>query len=227
MGVIRIEKLTDLQGKRPELVIEARGEARVGMFNPNLVTIAKTVNWTDQGGKGLDHPRTQFEGGTSRTLTLALFFDSYEAEQDAERDVRRQTKKVADLTRLVGDLHRPPVCLVSWGGTGQEYDLPFRGVVTSLTQKFTMFLADGTPVRATLDVTFKEYEEPGRQARRTPKSSPDRRRTRPVRRGDTLWSIAAAVYEDPARWRPIADANGIANPRALVPGTELIIPALE
>jgi nucleoid-associated protein YgaU len=48
-----------------------------------------------------------------------------------------------------------------------------------------------------------------------------------VKRGDTLWSLAAAVYDDPARWRPIADANGIANPRELVPGTELIIPALE
>ncbi len=226
MGVIQIEKFTDVNNKQKTLVIEARGTAKTGMFNPNTVTLAKTVNWTDQGGKRRDHPRTQFEGGGSRTLTLSLFFDSYEGDEGA-KDVRTHTKKVADLARFDGDLHRPPVCLVSWGGTGEEHDLPFKGVVTSLTQKFTMFLPDGTPVRATVDVTFKEYEDPGRQERRNPTHSPDRRRTRPVKRGDTLWSIAAVVYEDPSRWRPIADANGIANPRELVPGTELIIPALE
>jgi nucleoid-associated protein YgaU len=226
MGVIRIEKYTDVNNSSKALVVEAKGEARAGMFNPNTITLAKTVNWTDQGGKRRDHPRTQFEGGASRTLTLSLFFDSYEAAE-GEKDVRRHTKKVADLARFDGDLHRPPVCLVSWGSTSEEYDLPFKGVVTSLTQKYTMFMADGTPVRATVDVTFKEYEDPGRQERRNPTHSPDRRRTRQVKRGDTLWSIAAVVYEDPARWRPIADANGIANPRELVPGTELIIPALE
>jgi hypothetical protein len=226
MGVIRIEKETDLEGNQKQLVIEAKGEARSGMFNPNAITIAKTVNWTDQGGKRRDHPRVQFEGGASRTLTLSLFFDSYEAAE-GEKDVRVQTRKVAELARFDGNLHRPPVCLVTWGGTGQEYDLPFRGVVTSLTQKYTLFLPDGTPVRATLDLTFKEYEKPGRQERARPTHSPDRRRTRRVKRGDTLWSIAGDVYEDPARWRPIAQANGIANPRELVPGTELLIPALE
>ncbi|HEX8242480.1 MAG TPA: LysM peptidoglycan-binding domain-containing protein [Longimicrobium sp.] len=226
MGVIRIEKFTDVNNSNKTLVIEAKGEARAGMFNPNTVTLAKTVNWTDQGGKRRDHPRTQFEGGASRTLTLSLFFDSYEAG-DADKDVRKHTKKVADLARFDGNLHRPPVCLVSWGPTSAEYDLPFQGVVSSLTQKFTMFTADGTPVRATVDVTFKEYEKPLRQDQRSPPSSPDRRRTRAVKRGDSLWSIAADVYEDPAQWRPIADANGIANPRELVPGSELIIPALE
>ncbi|HEX6745749.1 MAG TPA: LysM peptidoglycan-binding domain-containing protein [Longimicrobium sp.] len=226
MGVIRIEKYTDVNNKQSELVIEARGEAKHGMFNPNTITLAKTVNWTDQGGKRRDHPRVQFEGGGSRTLTLSLFFDSYEAG-DSDKDVRKHTKKVADLARFDGNLHRPPVCLVSWGKTDQAYDLPFKGVVTSLTQKYTMFLADGTPVRATVDVTLKEYDDPGKQERRNPTHSPDRRRTRAVKRGDTLWSIAAVVYEDPSRWRPIADANGIANPRELVPGTELIIPALE
>jgi hypothetical protein len=229
--MIKIEKETDLEGNNRELVIEARvdpqGGPRLGVFNPNTVTIAKTVNWTDQGGKRRDHPRVQFEGGASRTLTLSLMFDTYEATAETDKDVRRHTKKVADLARFNGDLHRPPVCVISWGGTGQEYDLPFRGVVTSLTQKFTMFLPTGTPVRAVVDVTFKEYEKPGRQERRNPTHSPDRRRTRVVKRGDTLWSLAAVVYEDPSRWRPIADANGIANPRELVPGTELIIPALE
>ena len=47
-----------------------------------------------------------------------------------------------------------------------------------------------------------------------------------VRRGDTLSSIANDEYRDPGLWRPIAQANGIFNPRILEPGTQLLIPAL-
>jgi len=34
-------------------------------------------------------------------------------------------------------------------------------------------------------------------------------RTRIVKDGDTLWSIAAAVYGDPAKWRALARANAL------------------
>jgi nucleoid-associated protein YgaU len=47
-----------------------------------------------------------------------------------------------------------------------------------------------------------------------------------VRRNDTLHSIAAEEYRDPALWRHIAKANGIVNPRDLKPGTVLTIPRL-
>ena len=33
-----------------------------------------------------------------------------------------------------------------------------------------------------------------------------------TRAGDSLPAIAAEVYGDPRRWRPIADVNGIENP---------------
>ena len=47
---------------------------------------------------------------------------------------------------------------------------------------------------------------------------------RVVRRGDSLASIAAQVYDDPSAWRAIARANGIENPLAIVPGTKLTLP---
>jgi nucleoid-associated protein YgaU len=45
-----------------------------------------------------------------------------------------------------------------------------------------------------------------------------------VRKGETLWSIAAQRYGDGKRWREIADANGIDDPRKLAVGMELVIP---
>jgi nucleoid-associated protein YgaU len=51
-------------------------------------------------------------------------------------------------------------------------------------------------------------------------------KTYTVKRGDTLSSIAAAEYGDPARWRPIATANRITDPLSLRPGLVLALPAL-
>jgi nucleoid-associated protein YgaU len=48
-----------------------------------------------------------------------------------------------------------------------------------------------------------------------------------VREGDTLSGISSALWNDPAKWRVLADANEVANPRVLEPGRALIVPAIE
>lgn len=54
-----------------------------------------------------------------------------------------------------------------------------------------------------------------------PAASPN---THVVRRGDTLWSIAAHYYGDGKRWRDIASANNISNAGQLRVGATLVIP---
>ena len=227
MDVMQLEiyRETDIKGTAtPALVLRAKGKDAGGLFNPREIAVAKTVTWRDQGGRRRDQPRVSFDGGASRTLTLSLLLDTYEA---ADRDVRVHTVKLAELARYDGDLHRPPVVRVHWGPDRQNADLPFRGVVTSLTQKFTLFLPDGTPVRATVDMTLKEYKPSLREEQERPSSSPDRRKFRTVRAGDTLWAIAYAEYDNASQWRPIATANDIDDPRRLPIGEQIVIPALE
>lgn len=45
-----------------------------------------------------------------------------------------------------------------------------------------------------------------------------------IKQGDTLWALAVANYGDGTRWREIADANGILDPRKLVIGHAITIP---
>jgi nucleoid-associated protein YgaU len=45
-----------------------------------------------------------------------------------------------------------------------------------------------------------------------------------VQQGDSLWSISTIVYGNGYQWSRIADANNIANPNVIHPGTVLIIP---
>lgn len=120
-------------------------------------------------------------------------------------------------------MHRPPVCRLVWG----RYSFgDFLWVVTNLTQTFTLFKDDGIPVRATLSCSFRQWRSEEMEKRAINLQSPDVAKTRVVRRGETLSSIAGEEYTDPALWRPIAEANGIDNPRRLAPGTPLSIPVL-
>src|SRR5215468_8595453 len=209
------------------LKIQASADMRI-FFNPNQYQLQRRVDWKELPTRGADFPQLQFDKGGPRSLTMSLLFDTYESK--SKQDVRIFTRQVAQLAEVDGQKGRPPVCTITWGPVVEPYaGLPFKGVLESLTQKFTLFLEDGTPVLATLDVQFKEGEAPARQRRRNPRAreSPVEPKRRVVGQGDTLWSIAAAEYGNPALWRPIALANAITNPRLLEPGTELIIPSVE
>ncbi|RLI48195.1 MAG: peptidoglycan-binding protein, partial [Candidatus Thorarchaeota archaeon] len=179
---------------------------------------------------GLSSSVLQFVRGNSRTITLDLFFDTYEEGTDVRIFTDRITgwdagsmfSKLPNATKglmdIDSDLHAPPVCLFIWG------TFVFQCIIERVTKKFTMFLPEGIPVRATLTVTLKEYKEVDIQVKELDLHSADITKRWLVKEGDSLWIIAHREYGDPSKWRQIALANNIENPRRLTPGQELIIP---
>lgn len=191
------------------------GEVIEVLFNPNQYQLNKANTFSEVAIPGLGAPPIQFVRGNARTLSMQLFFDTYEQGTD----VREYTSQITGLLEVDSELHAPPICLFSWG------DLSFRGVLESANQQFVLFLSDGTPARATMDISMKEIKEKGEdQAGRL--QSADFAKRYLVRQGDTLSSIAGEMYGDPAGWRPIADENGLDDPLSLKPGRELVIPRL-
>ncbi|MBN1812224.1 MAG: LysM peptidoglycan-binding domain-containing protein [Anaerolineae bacterium] len=182
------------------------------LFNPTEYRLEKTNRFVESTTPGLEASPVQFTLGNPRTLSMQLFFDTYEQGED----VRDYIDQIVGLMDFDAELHGPPVCIFSWG------DLNFVSVLERAIQSFKLFLSDGTPVRATVDVTFKEYfHTPG------DRQSADFAKRYIVRRGDTLSGIADQKYGDPALWRPIAEENGIDDPLSIEPGQVLIVPALE
>ncbi|QGQ96644.1 LysM peptidoglycan-binding domain-containing protein [Paenibacillus psychroresistens] len=187
------------------------------LFNPSDYSIASSNSYNWAKVKGLSLPIAQFDSGESDTLTMELFFDTYEAKSD----VRFHTSKISGLLDIIPDLHAPPVVRFVWG------NLNFTGVVTNVSQKFTMFSGEGVPVRATLNVTFKAWMSKSEQLKKLPRNSADRTKQKTINQGDQLWMIAAKEYVNPALWRDIANANGIDNPRLLQSGKKIVVPRLE
>jgi len=102
----------------------------------------------------------------------------------------------------------------------------FRCILESIKHKFTLFSSDGVPLRATLTVTLREYQTLTDQLNRLGLSSPDRTHTHILLQTDSLSSVANRYYDRPSVWRPIADSNGITDPRRLNAGRILEIPRL-
>ena len=208
MGLAKMT-LTPLDGLLKGALIEA-------LFNPKEYTISKSVPWNPQAAAGLDAPEMQFTTGQGEQLQVELFFDTYEQRLP----VKLHTARLHALALIDADLHRPPLVMVTWG------TLAFKGVVESINHRFTMFLEDGTPVRATCTLSMREARSAVEQSQATPKQSPDHAKLHAVRRGETLQAIAAEEYDNADEWRRIADANGIDDPFRLEPGRRLIIPPI-
>jgi len=186
------------------------------LFNPNQYGLEASNEFSETAVVGLDSPLLQYVRGGARMLSMELFFDTYEQRTD----VRRHTDRIYNLLAIEPTTHAPPICKFTWGR------FSFRCVVERVSGRFTLFLDNGTPVRASLSVGLKEYVDAGASSRSRALQSSDHTKTTEVQRGDTLSAIAEREYGDPAAWRPIARANLIANPRVLEPGRLLVVPPL-
>jgi nucleoid-associated protein YgaU len=195
------------------------------LFNPTEYSIEAAATWSDQTKRG-QVPELQYAGGERKKLSMDLFFDTYEAKSD----VRDHTVKVSNLLVFNREKHRPPKLTLSWGRAprgGPFADLPFTCVLQSCKQQFTLFMSDGTPVRAKLSVVFIQFTLTEDELKKNQGNSADKTKTYLVKQGDTVSDIAGLFYKDPTQWRAIADANDIENPRELSTGSALTIPALE
>jgi nucleoid-associated protein YgaU len=213
----------DLASTQQKLVIHYETEAdQFGgavqvMFNPVTLIQSRTVSWSDVPGQGTDPPSLKYTSMPTETLTIDLIFDTSE-ESDGNQDVRQWTAKIYNLTMLLPDKHRPPMCQLAWGAQSPF----FQGVLQSLSPTYKYFLPDGTAVRSKLTCIFKGWDmqlENGLQMQST-----DVEKSHVVRRGDTLASISRRQLHDARLWRVIARANGITDPLSLTPGQRLHIP---
>lgn len=202
------------------------------LFNPSEFAVERSNQFTEVSIPGLPSSLFQFVKGGARTITMDLFFDTYETGEDvrlytdwitgwdAGAMYSKLTSGRTGLMDLDADLHAPPVCLFIWGS------YIFQCIIERVSKRFTMFLPDGVPVRATLNVSLKEYRDFESQVKEISLQSADITKRWIVKKGESLWLIAAKVYGDPALWRHIASANGINNPRLLAAGSELVVPPL-
>ena len=202
------------RGKLPEPV-----EIVPVLFNPNRISWQKQVPWDVVPRADSNVAVTQFTHGQPSTLSLDLFFDTYASRQD----VSHHTSKIYRLASVFGhnlDEEPPPSLRLRWG-LFSFHDLYW--VLTQVDQNFSLFLEDGTPVRATLNCSFQEKERQGSlgsSGATGSGSAPGEGGVAAhlVKGAETLSAIHGRYAGDVSSWRETAVQNGIWNPRRLATG---------
>ncbi|WP_103668998.1 hypothetical protein [Pseudanabaena sp. BC1403] len=121
-------------------------------FNPTELQFSRSVSLNRSAGARTDSglPKVTFAYPDPVSLSLSnLVFDTYEAGTS----VLTLIDPILKATDFTGSLERPPVYVFAWGQN--QY---LKCFVKSVSYKLTMFLADGTPVRAVVDMSLEEVD---------------------------------------------------------------------
>jgi nucleoid-associated protein YgaU len=196
-------------------------------FNPSTLSFTKTARYgRTPNQSGETDPPVQYQGTDATALKLQLLLDAVEDQPTGS--VQSEVEKLLAWTSLPdgitkGKATSPPELQFTWGALKINNAHTFVGHLESVEVTYEMFARDGRPLRAQVSLSLKSTtEEPGRT---NPTSGAERsRRSRVLRRGETLQSLAYEVYGDAGAWRQIAAANDVDDPFRVRPGRELLLP---
>lgn len=140
----------------------------------------------------------------------------------AKKSVSQQVEKFKEVAyKLEGKIHRPRYLKLIWG------DTVFDCILSGMEVKYTLFSADGKPLRAEIKARFLQYIEAKKRLAIENKNSPDLTHMRTVGGADNLLNMTFGIYEDPAFYLEIARVNGLVNFRRLREGDQLIFPPVD
>ncbi len=199
-------------------------------FNPGEIRFSKGTNWSNGTEDDANNapnlakrnvPKSYFKHGQAPRLSMSLFFDTSET---GRMDVRYYTVLLVALTLInpstkVSGEERPSLVKFIWGMFSASLTMSFTGYIPSVDLTFSLFLPDGTPVRAEAEIELVAVSS--MLPFQNPTSRSEARQMWVVTEGQTLDWIAYQTYGDPAHWRHIADTNGLLDPRNLKPGQVL------
>jgi hypothetical protein len=190
-------------------------------FNPTTLKLKKQNHWDFGSTTGKNLSSATFKGGQPQSQSFDLLFDS----TDTGASVLNKFEKLMKLAKVdttksdsVTGASEPPFVKVQWGNY-----ISFTAAIKDFDVDFLMFKADGTPLRAKVTLTLQEVVG-DEQSSQNPTSVSEPRKTWIVQEGQRLDWIAFQEYGDTARWRLIADANGLNDPLNLVAGQVLVLP---
>jgi hypothetical protein len=198
-------------------------------FNPQSLKL-NFANQTD--GKKPQGTSEQYTGTGTSKLTMELWFDvtrpllpappPAKPLPDPNGDVRNLTKWIMYFM-IVANPHStkqadrvPPRLKFQWGS------FTFYGAMDSMDETIDLFSPDGLPLRSSVSISISKHDlwfqfpQPDGPLSNVKGPPPGREAVVTLVTGDSVPQVAAKAGI--TNWQPVAQANGIANPRLTGPG---------
>jgi hypothetical protein len=215
-----LEKLVILAYKAPDY-----GGEPIGRFeshvNPSEITLSYEMEYDAAQGAGTTGSRMNFKNQKPGDLSLVFFIDGTGAN-GKQVEVQKKIEEFQTVTGYNGDIHRPNYLKVNWGTLQVK-----RCVLKSASIAYKLFQPDGVPLRAVITAAFTDNADDKTRVAMAQDQSADLTHKRVLKAGDNLPALCNEIYGSPDFYLKVARANGIADFRAIPPGTAVFFPPLE
>ena len=129
------------------------------MFNPYEYTVSKTNTFSEEPANDSNTPHAELSNSGAQTLRVKLTFDTYETGEDVTQETNKLWRFMMRTENASGsgnERSETPQVAFEWGV------FKFVSYLTQMTQKFTLFKNDGTPVLFPKGVliSYLTYGEP-------------------------------------------------------------------
>lgn len=193
------------------------------ILNPSVYEHAFEIGYSQKVVNGQSASNTKFSATKPETLKISTLIDcsGVIGGEAGSKDLKTQLKELTDIVyRYEGDKHEPNHVRVLWGSQ------IFFGRLETISVDKTLFKANGEPLRAKLQLQFKQFMTNEEEALRANRSSPDLSHLVEVKAGDTLPLLCYRIYKDSSYYLEVARYNNITEFRDLEPGSKLHFPPL-
>jgi hypothetical protein len=212
---------------------------------PSSMSVSKSANWSVNNSPNASGSGPVTWGGTDPLdLSFDFILDSAATDSSGMETSKRDGERLAPVAGPAGSSVLPvveqllglcevdplsamlgmgsaPLVMLLWG----DFVSPLC-YVSDVQLQFTKFNANGEPIRATGTLSLSSYPIP--DFLQNPTSGGELpRRSATLYDGDSLAHVAYRAYQDPARWRDVAEVNGIDDPLRAKAGSQLLIPAAQ
>ncbi|MES2442410.1 MAG: LysM peptidoglycan-binding domain-containing protein [Pseudomonadota bacterium] len=194
--------------------------------NPASYTHNTSITYNDRQAQGSSGPSPEFNRVAQEEVSFELLFDATgvipvppgQSYTNGVADGINQLTTMA--ATLNGSIHSPNYLILAWA------QLQFQCVMQSMNLTYTLFMPDGTPLRAKAQCSFLSYTSETQLSQESGLESPDVTHLVTVLAGDTLPLLCYNVYGDSGYYREVASVNGLLDFRNVAPGTQLLFPPL-
>ena len=192
------------------------------LLNPENYQTQDQVKYDKSQALGASGTELKYNASAPKVITLKLLFDSTGIIRGSTGDLEKQLQDFRDLViNYAGEIHEPYYLILSWG------TLLFKGRLSDLQARYTLFRPDGTPVRAEVSISVTASVDDELREAKENKQSPDVTHLVTIKAGETLPYLCYKIYGDSRFYLEVARVNRLESPSAVLPGLQLFFPPID
>lgn len=192
------------------------------MFNPSSVAVKLQVDREESQGQGSTSSELKFKMIKPQDYQFEFIIDGTGAVTDDVVEVPSEVEKFLKVVYTYnGTEHSPNFVMVRYGA------VLLKAVMKTVDITYTLFKADGTPLRAKVNITLTSCVEQSLSDMINNKSSPDLTHKRRLKENESLVSMAYKIYNNNNYYIDVAHANDLDNFRRVRTNTEIYFPPID